>query len=133
VNRSHNRIKRHLAKDFARRPALDLGPAFCTIGVKLGSSERIHLDHKDDTRHPAWLVAIGNWEGGGEVVLPQLNQKIPLLPRHSLGFLARILAHCTMPVQTGNRLIVTCFTPFLVLKHADEELFGNSYKQTRLE
>jgi hypothetical protein len=133
LSSAHERIKRYLHEEFRLRPALNLGPAVSTIAVKIGASEKIHVDVNDDTRFPAWLIPVGNWKGGGEVVLPQLNQKFAVLPRRAFGFLARDLGHCTTAVVEGVRLIITCFFERTLLKHADDEYFGENKRITRLE
>ncbi|KAJ7583945.1 hypothetical protein C8J56DRAFT_1054464 [Mycena floridula] len=117
------RLRRFLSDDFVKRPALYYGPAFACVAVKSGTSEVIHLDFSDDKRFLTWCIPVGNWKGA-YFVIPQLNIKIPIIPGHVYAVLAGVMAHCSTPIEAGERYIFTGFMHKNMLHRADVQFFG---------
>ena len=102
---------------FATRPALDFGGVFFTVAVKEGSSEIVHLDFNDHPDNIAWIVPLGDWEGG-EFCVPQLGIKVPLHAGQVIAAMTRNLAHCSAPAH-GLRLILTLFSDKTLINHGN--------------
>ncbi|TFK60067.1 hypothetical protein BDN72DRAFT_779865 [Pluteus cervinus] len=115
---AYSRVRRLLEKEYKARPSLDFGGSFFTVAVKEGSSEVFHIDWNDAPQSITWLLPVGEGWVGGELCLPQLGYKIPTYPGQILGVLTRHLVHATTPVTSGRRIIFTCFTDSLVIKHS---------------
>lgn len=105
----------------SHRSALDFESAFTTIAVKEGSSSRVHIDWND--QGITWVLPIGDWTGG-LLEFPQLGLKLAICPGELLGFSANLLAHCSSPVTSGKRLVITMFT----CRH----IFGDSLLYSQL-
>ena len=118
MNRAHRRVLMLLNSELHARPALDFKGAFFTVAVKEGASEIIHLDFHDDRYSIAWVVPLGDW-AGGEFCLPQLGIKIPVRPGQALAVMTKVLVHCTAPITSGRRIILTLFCDQNLLKHGD--------------
>ncbi|KAJ7578929.1 hypothetical protein C8J56DRAFT_1059773 [Mycena floridula] len=125
------RLRRFLGEDFVKRPALYYGPAFACIAMKSGTSEVIHLDFSDDKRFLTWCIPVGNWKGA-YFVIPQLNIKIPIIPGHVYAVLAGVVAHCSTPIEAGERYIFTGFMHRNMLQRADVEFFGSEINVTSI-
>ncbi|KAJ7572540.1 hypothetical protein C8J56DRAFT_1068412 [Mycena floridula] len=125
------RLRRFLREDFVNRPALYYGPAFACIAIKSGTSEVIHLDFSDDKRFLTWCIPVGNWKGA-YFVIPQLNIKIPIIPGHVYAVLAGVVAHCSTPIEAGERYIFTGFMHKNMLHRADVEFFGPDINVTTI-
>jgi hypothetical protein len=91
------------------------------VAIKEGSSEILHLDFNDDEHSVSWVVPVGDWTGG-EFCLPQLGVKIPVRPGQVLAVMTKTLVHCTAPITSGRRLIMTLFSDRTLLKHGDQFL-----------
>ena len=94
------------------------GGAFFTVAAKEGSSEILHLDFNDERHSIAWVIPLGDW-AGGEFCLPQLGIRIPVRPGQVLAVMTKILVHCTAPITSGRRIILTLFCDQNLLKHGD--------------
>ncbi|KAJ7587925.1 hypothetical protein C8J56DRAFT_785672, partial [Mycena floridula] len=127
--RAQARLSQRLKKAYTQRPALRFGPAFCCVAFKVGSSEVVHLDFNDDKRFLTWCMPVGDWTGAN-FVIPQLGISIPILPGKMYAVLAGIVAHCSTPITSGNRLIFTGFMEKTVLQRADAAFFKNSMVYT---
>ncbi|KAH6886033.1 hypothetical protein BKA70DRAFT_1051111, partial [Coprinopsis sp. MPI-PUGE-AT-0042] len=79
---------------------VDLGGPFFAIAAKEGSSERIHLDFRDDHHTSSWLVPMGSCTGG-DFIVPQLGYRVPVHPGQALACTIRVLAHCGSAVTEG--------------------------------
>ncbi|KAH6871922.1 hypothetical protein BKA70DRAFT_1241333 [Coprinopsis sp. MPI-PUGE-AT-0042] len=75
---------------------VDLGGSFFTIAVKEGSSERLHLDFRDDHRTLSWLVPMGSYTGG-DFIVPQLGYRVPVRPGQA--WLAPLVCWPTVVLQ----------------------------------
>lgn len=104
---------------YRSRPCLNFGGIFCTVAVKEGASELLHLDWNDDEDNMAFVLPVGDWEGG-EFCSPQLGEKIPICPGQVFAVTARVLVHCSAPVTNGRRVVFTLFTDNILLKHGDK-------------
>lgn len=89
------------------------------MAVKEGASELLHLDWNDDEDNMAFVLPVGDWEGG-EFCCPQLGEKIPIRPGQVFAVTARVLVHCSAPVTNGRRVVFTLFTDNILLKHGDK-------------
>jgi hypothetical protein len=58
----------------------------------------------------AFLITLGGWEEGGDLMLPQLGVSLKPLPCDIVGFQAGRLLHWTTPPTRGERLVLTLFT-----------------------
>ncbi|KAG1720981.1 uncharacterized protein EDB91DRAFT_1256737 [Suillus paluster] len=117
--RTNKVIKRLLRQEFLLRPALDFRGAFFCFAIKEGTSEVIHLDWNDDLDTITWLIALGEWEGGEiTLVYKGVERRIPLHAGSVFGFMARTWPHCTTPVTSGRRIILTCFSDSNLLRRA---------------
>ncbi|KAF6745587.1 hypothetical protein DFP72DRAFT_753558, partial [Ephemerocybe angulata] len=76
---------------------IDFGPAFFTLAIKEGSSERLHLDFHDHPLFLSWVIAFGEWTGAN-FCCPQLGVNIPLPSGHILGAMTRRILHSGTPV-----------------------------------
>jgi hypothetical protein len=83
--------------------------------VKEGGSRNLHLDFHDYKLGWAWVWCVGDFEGG-ELCLPQLGVKIPLVPGQLIAFMAGSLAHFTAPFK-GKRIVFTGFSDSLIMMH----------------
>lgn len=119
--RAHVRVSILLSAWLKKRPALDFGGSFFIVAVKEGSSEILHIDFNDDPNCVSWVILLGDWTGG-EFCLPQLGVRIPVRPGQALAVMTKILVHCTTPITSGRRIILTLFTDRTLLKHGDEFL-----------
>jgi hypothetical protein len=115
--RAYARVKKELANAFASCPALDFGGVFATVAAKEGSSEIIHLDFDDHPDHIAWIVPLGDWEGG-EFCVPQVGIKVPIHAGQVIAAMTRNLAHCSAPIK-GRRVILTLFSDKTLLNHSN--------------
>jgi hypothetical protein len=70
----------------------NFGGTFLTLVIKAGSSEIPHLDSLDGVKGYAYLLTFREYTGG-DLALPQLGLKVPLVPGQLLMFNARLLAH----------------------------------------
>ncbi|KAK7450153.1 hypothetical protein VKT23_013036 [Stygiomarasmius scandens] len=115
-------IRRLYSRDqyLETRCCLDFKGAFLCVAIKEGSSEVFHLDWQDDPNSLAWIAPLGEGWTGGDFCLPQLNIRIPIYPGQVLGAQTRRLIHCRSPVESGRRIVVTCFTDRGTLKKADQ-------------
>lgn len=86
--------------------------------MKEGSSESLHLDFNDHPHSLAWLIPLGEWEGG-DFLAPQLGEVIPVGPGQALGAMTRRLVHCRTPITGGRRLVLTCFTDHTLIRHSE--------------
>lgn len=112
---AHKTVAHKLRKEYGQRPQLDFGGAFFTVAVKEGSSERVHIDFNDDVKNVAFVVPFGDFMGA-DLCLPQLNTRIPISPGQAIAFDAKLLAHCSSPITSGRRIILTLFTDYITLK-----------------
>ncbi|KJA16329.1 hypothetical protein HYPSUDRAFT_58275 [Hypholoma sublateritium FD-334 SS-4] len=113
--RAHEHVSHKLREEFTKRPELDFGGAFFTVAVKEGSSERIHIDFNDDIKNVAFVVPFGDFTGA-DLCLPQLNTRVPISAGQVVAFDAKLLAHCSSPIISGRRIILTLFTDYVTLK-----------------
>ncbi|RDB23100.1 hypothetical protein Hypma_009953 [Hypsizygus marmoreus] len=122
---AYARVREVLGQQLQEMPWLDFGGAFFTVAVKVGSSERWHIDWNDDPSGGiAWVLPVGVFTGG-DFCSPQLQASIPVRQGQVLGVQARRLIHCGLQT-TGLRHVFTLFTDYLVLKHAEDEAQVNS-------
>jgi hypothetical protein len=108
----------HKLRDwFGSHPSLNLGGGFFMMAVKEGGSEHPHIDHNDYKDFMAFLIPLGDWEGGGEFCLPQLERKFTIHPGEVFACYTSRLVHFTTPPKSGTRLILTCFTDKFLAQH----------------
>ncbi|KAH6871932.1 hypothetical protein BKA70DRAFT_1450522 [Coprinopsis sp. MPI-PUGE-AT-0042] len=98
---------------------VNLGGSFFTIAVKEGSSERLHLDFRDDHRTLSWLVPMGSYTGG-DFIVPQLGYRVPVRPGQALACTTRVLAHCGTAVTEGTRIAFTLFSNANILAQSTQ-------------
>ncbi|KAJ7596077.1 hypothetical protein C8J56DRAFT_775151, partial [Mycena floridula] len=96
-------------------PKLDFGPPFFTVAVKSGSSEILHLDMMDDAGDFTWITVIGDFTGG-YFYAPQFGIRIPVFPGQVLGVLTRWIAHCSIPITSGRRVVYTLFSDKFIMQ-----------------
>ena len=118
-SRIYRRVQAWLGEELARRPALDFRGAFFSVAVKEGVSEKIHIDFNDCKKTITWIFPVGDWEKGAEFVAPQLGIRVPVRPGQMIGLIAGVIAHFTTPMESGRRVIFTCFTDQLLWMHTD--------------
>ncbi|KAJ7588334.1 hypothetical protein C8J56DRAFT_785915, partial [Mycena floridula] len=114
-SRQHCQVRRHLNKLFQKRPKLDFGPPFFTVAVKSGSSEILHLDMMDDAEDFTWITVVGDFTGG-YFYAPQFGICIPVFPGQVLGVLTRWIAHCSIPITSGRRVVYTLFSDKFIMQ-----------------
>ncbi|KAJ7673188.1 hypothetical protein DFH06DRAFT_1081967 [Mycena polygramma] len=103
----HKRILENLGDELAEFPNFDFGGILTTVACKEGGSEMIHLDWFDNLNLPAWLTAVGDFEGGN-FCAPQLDGAMGFEAGSVVAAKTRMLAHCCSPV-TGRRIVFTFF------------------------
>ncbi|PVF91793.1 hypothetical protein CPB86DRAFT_671741, partial [Serendipita vermifera] len=81
----------YLGNEIADRNA-DFGGAFFCIALSKGHSDNIHLDGTDHTKSYAFIMPLGNFEGG-DIMLPTLGLSIPIKPGQLLAVTASFLPH----------------------------------------
>lgn len=105
-------MRRELGAELGAMPWLDFGGAFFTVAVKVGSSERWHVDWNDDPGGGiAWVVPVGEFTGG-DFCSPQLPTRVAVRRGQVLGVQARRLIHCGLKT-TGVRHVFTLSTEAL--------------------
>ena len=97
------------------RPSLDFKGAFFCLAIKEGGSSTLHLDFHDYKLGWAWIWCVGDFVGG-ELCLPQLGIKIPLVPGQMISFMAGSLAHCSAPIS-GRKIVFTGFCDSFLMTH----------------
>ena len=97
------------------RPSLDFKGAFFCLAIKEGGSSMLHLDFHDYKLGWAWVWCVGDFVEG-ELCLPQLGIKIPLVPGQMIAFMAWSLAHCSAPIS-GRRIVFTGFCDSFLMTH----------------
>ncbi|KAH6910568.1 hypothetical protein BKA70DRAFT_1100231 [Coprinopsis sp. MPI-PUGE-AT-0042] len=97
---------------------VDLGGSFFAIAAKEGSSERLHLDFRDDHRTLSWLVPIGSFTGG-DFIVPQLGYRVPVRPGQALACTTRVLAHSGSAVSEGTRIAFTLFSDANIMAQSE--------------
>ena len=109
-----------IKKAWTLRPALDLGPAICSIAIKDGSSEIWHLDFSDDPAFLTWLFVAGKFVGG-DFCSAQLGKRFPIGPGQLFAVRARYVVHCSAPYE-GRRVVMTGFMESTLLRKADRDV-----------
>lgn len=122
ISRVRQRLRRNasILKKLTLRPALDLGPAICSIAIKDGSSEILHLDFSDDPAFLTWIFVAGVFLGG-DFCSPQLGRRFPIRPGQLFAVRARYVVHCSAPYQ-GRRVVMTGFMEATLLRKADQDV-----------
>ncbi|KJA16317.1 hypothetical protein HYPSUDRAFT_71417 [Hypholoma sublateritium FD-334 SS-4] len=113
--RAYQHVACKLKNAYTSRPELNFGGTFFTVAVKEGSSERVHIDFNDDCKNVAFVVPFGDFQGA-DLCVPQLKTRVPVLPGQVVAFNAKLLAHCSSPIISGRRIILTLFTDYIILK-----------------
>lgn len=120
--RLRERLTKVLDEALAKRP-LDFKGAFFTVAIKKGGSGVGHIDRADTLF--TIVFTLGDFEGAN-IVFPQLGVEVPLRPGQLLLMNARLLAHWANPVESGERIVVTCFTDMWTAKKGRDLLkFAN--------
>ena len=65
-------------------------------------------------------ICIRDWKGC-KLSLPQLGIKIPIISGQILAILTGTMVHFGAPGE-GLRVVFTCFSDKLLMKHSDEEI-----------
>ncbi|KZT57506.1 hypothetical protein CALCODRAFT_483078 [Calocera cornea HHB12733] len=105
-----------IAKLLEARPALRNSLWAC-LAVKMGGSERLHIDSSDPAELMTAIFAMGDFEGG-ELELPTTGYRIPVQPGQVLFAKTRILPHNTAPILSGTRYAFTGFTDSIIVDQA---------------
>jgi hypothetical protein len=91
------------------------------VAVKIGSSSKTHLDFTDDRNQPSWAVPLTRNYVGGKFLCPQTGMQIPILAGQVIATLTRIMPHAGTAVESGERLIVSLFSPGRLMKWGNQE------------
>jgi hypothetical protein len=92
--------------------AVDFGGAFFCVALSKGHSDKVHMDNTDFRKAYAWIIPLGDFEGG-DTVLPTLGLSIPVRPGQLLAITASFLPHYIAAIS-GVRYVVTCFSDHFV-------------------
>jgi hypothetical protein len=107
---NYDRITEHLkgaAPDFI----WDFKSLFFGVGIRVGSSEKLHIDWGDCRRGGmAIVITLTKWTTGGDIKFPQLGISICPLAGDVTCFQAGRLLHEATAPQGGERVVLTLFT-----------------------
>lgn len=115
--RIRNRVSQILASDIEEKPWLDFGGAFFAVAVKIGCSERDHLDWTDDPEGLTWVSGVGDWEGA-DLRAIETGWQFPVQPGDVLAANMRTMVHSASPILRGERITLTFFTCKLLAQHS---------------
>jgi hypothetical protein len=94
-------------EDYKEWP-IDFGGSFFCLALTHGSSSGIHTDRTDHTKSYAFVIPLGDFEGG-DMETPSIGYRVPLRTGQILAFAASFLPHYVHHA-TGIRHSITAFT-----------------------
>jgi hypothetical protein len=89
----------------------DFKDLFFAVAIRIGSSETLHTDWGDFRRGGmAYVLTLTEWEGGGDLRLPQLGISVKPVAGDVTCFQAGRLLHDATTPHDGQRVVLTLFT-----------------------
>lgn len=100
---------KNISAEVLEKRALNFSGTFFTVAIKEGVSEFLHVDWNDRVGGVTFVIPFGEWEGG-YLCTPQLGVRVPIGAGQMVAALTRHLMHCSTPVTSGKRYVMTLFT-----------------------